>query len=255
MKLALQILLLALVLAAFVAVDLRLGGQLKDWVRPERGLTAISIVAGFLLLGWQLDRQHRNALRVDATKARNELRLAVYKDLATASETASRKIQETNGTFMGLKFRFSLARQSGTQQGLPSELFALPAVQAQIQAATDGVIGVLAAMEKWEIALGPDFQAFKAAFAKHNEVLRATFTDFVRMAAPYLHPSKYVPGPEEQDAMGATCQRVWDAGMDLTSDLWDLRIATQNRLLNGLFESRIAPRTPGDPSIKPIVVK
>lgn len=72
----------------FFNLDLQAGGQAKDWVRPERALTAVSVLAGFFLLGWQLSRQHQNALDADAQKARNELRLAIYRDIAKVTERA-----------------------------------------------------------------------------------------------------------------------------------------------------------------------
>src|SRR5438874_7573448 len=76
-----------LVLVLF-ATDWKLNGHPQDWVRPERSLTALGLVTGFFVLGWQLTRQHQNALRVETEKARNQLHLEIYKDLASASEAA-----------------------------------------------------------------------------------------------------------------------------------------------------------------------
>jgi hypothetical protein len=50
---------------------------------------------------------------------------------------------------------------------------------------------------------------------------------------------------------GATVQR---AVFDLAADLSDVRVATQNQLLGGLFHARLKPRDPTEPTGKPFTV-
>lgn len=259
-----QALLLVLTLLVFIAADLWLGGQPKDWVRPERALTAISVLAGFVVLSWQLNRQHanalkaeavkaKNALEADARKARNELRLSIYREIGGVAESASREINTMQRVFFGLKGRFFMQRQFNHSLHAEADSFAV--LQGAISAAQDSIIAVMAALEKWEIAIGPDFQAFKAAFSEHSSAVGAAYGDALNATSPYLPPIALRP-PDAQtyDKIDATLEQVSDCGMDLICDLWDLRIALQNRLLGGLFEWRVPPRAPGDPSIRPTIL-
>lgn len=49
----------------------------------------ISILVSFLLLAWQLNQQHSNTLAGEATKARNQLKLEIDREIAGAGEAAS----------------------------------------------------------------------------------------------------------------------------------------------------------------------
>lgn len=245
-----QFLVLVLAFVAFVALDLSFSGELRDWVRPERALTAVSVLGGFILLSWQLRRQHENSLRADTVKARNELRLAIYREIASVIESASRTINETDAAFSSLKGQVFMVQRLGHRFDAAQHSF--EPLHAKIITSEQSVIAVMAALEKWEIGIGPEFQAFKRAFSEHSKTLREAFSSL--MAVGHLPPFVPPQDAETFDKLDASAGQVWDAGMDLICDLWDLRVALQNRLLGGLFDWRVPPRTPGDPHVKATIV-
>src|SRR5205809_6517411 len=119
---------------------------------------------------------------------------------------------------------------------LDPQVHTFPALHAKVIDAQQSIIAVMAALEKWEIALGQDFQAFKRAFSDHSNEVQSAFSDLMSLATPYLPPIQQQP---PDDAMHAKLEevltRAWLSGLPWTSDLWDLRIALQNRMLGGLF--------------------
>src|SRR5713226_4660318 len=76
------------------AVDVRIFGEpLREWFKPQPILTFAGVIIGFLVLRWQLATQHRNTLRVNAEKDRNQLHLEIYRDIAVQSAKTSRALQ------------------------------------------------------------------------------------------------------------------------------------------------------------------
>ena len=56
-------------------------------------LTFAGVIIGVLVLRWQLAAQHRNTLRADAEKDRNQLHLEIYRDIALQSQKTAREVQ------------------------------------------------------------------------------------------------------------------------------------------------------------------
>lgn len=84
-------------------------GDIAEWVKPERSLTMVGVLGGFIILTWQLDRQHRNSLSAEAIKARNTLWLEIYREFASASDRASRGFigSPTTSLVLAVRFQFS----------------------------------------------------------------------------------------------------------------------------------------------------
>jgi hypothetical protein len=248
-----QLLLLTLALVAFFKIDLWLTNRPGDWFRPERALTALSLLGGFVLLTWQLNRQHQNALDADAQKARNDLRLAIYRDIARVTERASRNIGEMTRAHLDFNGTFFMLRRFG--RPLDPGIHTHAALHAKLIDAERSIIAVIASVEKWEIALGPEFHGFKTAFSNRSAEVRAAFAAFMTVAMPYLPPLQRQPESDAvHEKLEEVSNRAWLAGLAWGGDLWDLRIALQNRMLGGLFDWRIPPREPTDPASKATVV-
>src|SRR5437667_340037 len=78
---------------ALAAVDvLVFGDQLREWLKPQPILTLAGVVAGVIVLRWQLATQHTNTRLADAEKDRNQLHLEIYRDVAEQNDKASRAL-------------------------------------------------------------------------------------------------------------------------------------------------------------------
>lgn len=233
-------------------IDIQLGGNWRDWIRPQPTLTLVSIVAGFFLLTWQLNKQHRNTLESNTEAARNRLKLEIYSDLAAAGQRASSALLKlhSNMTVADLDLQIRVDHYSKFSQILPSRHTFQGMNHEQSKAETQ-VIRLMAAMEKWEIALGTDFQPFKKSIGDHLQQAGQKHRDFLWGMRDYFGlTAKWPPEQDEIRKLKVKAAEAAEAVFDVVMDVWDLRIATQNQLLGGLFTYRIPVRKPRDPTVK-----
>lgn len=114
--------------------------------------------------------------------------------------------------------------------------------------ATASVLALLVGMERWEIALGSDFGAFRRAIADQNQMLGEAATAFFTAVLPHLSKHRQTPPmPLELSKIEGLKGAMSEASIDLTALLWDLRVECQNRMLSALFDRRVAPRQPENP--------
>lgn len=264
--------LLVLVLIVLVGIHVHfLGGEFRDWVEPENSLTLLGVIAGFLLLAWQLDRQHRNSLAqldrqhrnayeqlasqhqdsisVNAESARNALNLEIYRELADASEAASAALSHLDGVVLNVILDVPLRRDHFVRFGtiLPPQ----GPYQRVNEARSDKVLSLMRVMEKWEVALGADFDKFKQGIGENLGLLGQKGETFTRLAGPYLFeaPVPWPPTDADIQAVNAEGQELQAKSFDIIMNVWGLRSASQNRLLGGLFTYRVPTRKPGDPRV------
>jgi hypothetical protein len=233
------------------AVDVRFFGEpLREWFRPQAIVTFTGVVAGFLVLRWQLATQHRNATRANAEKDRNQLHLEIYRDVAEQNEKASRALHAL-GAEVGLR-----ANMAASLASLPTPpAFPEPGAALELQsAATAEVIALMGALEKWEIAIGPGVANFKGALRDGLDQLRKDFDRVHRvlLAVAYAKPAVGAADLVEGKAAGDGLQ---NAAMTIASYIWDLRIALQNELLGGLFDYHVPERQPGDLQYKAVTLE
>ena len=103
-------------------------------------------------------------------------------------------------------------------------------------------------MEKWEIALGGGFKAFKTALLDSTEAWRKAVTDTLKVLASHVSfiPGQTVP-PDVVADLSRREMEIMEKATYIHAAIWDLRVATQNRLLGDLFTYRIPARRPTDP--------
>jgi hypothetical protein len=233
-------------IVAVAAVDVRIFGEpWREWLRPQPILTFTSVITGFLVLRWQLAVQHRNAMRANAEKDRNQLHLEIYRDIALQSEKASRALRDFGALGMETSMAASLA-----------DLPAPPAfpephrVRELWQAATAEVIALNASLEKWEIAMGPGAANFKRALGDGLTGLSKA-VDRVQPALAFATARR---APADLDRAKAAGDGLHEATLTIDAYIWDLRIALQNELLGGLFIYRVPMRQPGDQQYKAVTL-
>lgn len=101
-------------------------------------------------------------------------------------------------------------------------------------------------MERWEIALGGDFDAFKKALSEGLNDWSDAVNSVVDALRPTFSPSTPPATPAIVERLEALDQVVMDKALSILGVIWDLRVATQNRLLGDLFTYRVPARSPAD---------
>jgi len=238
----LVLLLLGLLITLHVGV---FHGDISDWVKPERSMTMIGVLAGFVILVWQLDRQHANGLKAEALKARNALWLQIYSELADASDVASQ----------GLRARLAPGAVAAVSFGFATSLTFQEMHVGHFDTSRK-VIALIGKMEKWEIALGEHFQEFKSAFSQALATWGECAGKLALALAPHIPQQQGAPSPPAAviNELRRLDDELTTKTLDLEAIIWDLRIASQNRLLGGLFRYRVPIRKPSDQSVKVVTI-
>jgi len=241
---------LLLFLLLFIWVNIQIGGSLQDWIRPQPTLTLFGVFAGFLLLSWQLNKQHQNTIESNKEAARNSLKMEVYRDLATAAQRASSALHKLNGEVMAADMDLGMRILSHSKYNqILSSRHTFEGLSQEVSRANRQVISLMTIMEKWEIALGSDFKTFKEKIVNDLQREGKECRDYFWGLRDFLGlHNRWPPEEEELKKLKTSTKKAQDAVFDVVMDIWDLRIATQNRLLGGLFTYRLPVRKPGDPT-------
>jgi hypothetical protein len=104
---------------------------------------------------------------------------------------------------------------------------------------TEAMVGVLARIQRWEIAFGGGHSKFARALTER--------LDHARDAAIKLLSLLETPGGGDASVLRGAIVEVHHVALELTGLLWDLRIESQNLLLGGLFQYRVPRRQPTGP--------
>jgi hypothetical protein len=218
----------------------------SPWLEPQPILSVATLILGFLLLNWQLGKQHRNALEANRRQGQDRLKLDIFKEIADRIEGTRVPLTEFGMVPTGFVGELMLRQTSGIASHYQPQLQNLP------KEASDSVVALMATLESYEIAM-PEFAVFRKELSDSLQHAMVAFGDFVLLAAPLAGPHEHPREIENRGELSRMATITMKTTVNLTSLIWDLRVAAQNYLLGGLFPDRRVPeRNPDDPSVKVI---
>jgi len=221
--------------------------------------------AGWVVV-WQMNRQHKDNSKLQRDHLKSKLHLQIYHEI-------SESIFETENAIIGamipptlLAQRLALNYQSRAELGRDSLEIGMTSATLldDSHKATESLARMLRIIERYEIAL-PTFQSLRRRAGQLVERISSEFDMFLEVVSPFL-PMR-VPGdgakdsgapklplrhPQKEDLekIGKAARQYSGVCRDATAFCMDLRIASQNHLLSGLFGGTVPPRNPMDPSVE-----
>ena len=220
----------------------------ERWLAPQPILSLVGFFLGFLLLSWQLDRQHRNTRKANRRQAQDRLRLDLYDKIAERIEATSAPLVEVCGlptAFMGeLTIRLNIF-SANNQIILSSKRF--PELQTQRAALSRSIIALMSALETYAIVM-PEFSEFRKRLGDALRETEVAVGDFNQAALPFAGsenagPMDWPPTSQHQQVMSSLAGSVMRAATEAMAVVSDLRVEAQNCLLGGLFRRRVPRRT------------
>ena len=76
--------------------------RLRAWLAPQPVLLLAGLVVGFIVLSWQLDRQHKNSIEANRRQSQDRLNLELYNKIAERIEATSTPLVEIGGCLLRL---------------------------------------------------------------------------------------------------------------------------------------------------------
>jgi hypothetical protein len=222
----------------------------RSWLKPQPVLSVVTLVVGFIVLGWQLRRQHENTLAANRRQSQDRLKLDLFTELAKRIEATRVPITHSGMTPTAVVGELSIRLQiSGRSSHTPASLGAL-AVDADAS-----VFALMAMLETHEIVM-PEFLVFRTKLAEAARALRVALGDFASLALPFVAVGKdgtalrWPPNDAEMNELSRFAGIAQRAGFDVGAVIHDLRVEAQNYLLGDLFGRQLPERKPTDPSFE-----
>lgn len=232
----------------------------KYWVY-EQIILVLSILLSVLIVVWRIKVAHSNSLALQKNNKIIELHLEIYKDIAGGIAEAYIKLSEINAKILLLPpFLSSASRTPNVFGRSQLSKYKGETLIKTHHDSNSSVIKIISIIEKYQITLR-NFTAFKNAFAEMVNKLNEKFKLLIDEIADYLPysvdtekennlllPEK--PNAETIEKINKLSDQYSKLFVELITYLMDLSIETQNSLLGSLFEHRIPPRQPEDPTIR-----
>ncbi len=231
------------------------GRGFRSWFAPQPILSLVTLIVGFIVLSWQLERQHDNAVEANRRQSQDRLKLELYNKIAERIEATSVPLMEVAllpTTFVGeLAVRRSA---SADRKTVPKSKYFWQ-LEEKHEAASRSITALMSILETHTIVM-PEFASFRERLAEALRAVNVAVNDFRQAAfqfagSPNMAPIRWPPSDDESTMLSQLAASAEWAGVSLTGVVSDLRVEAQNYLLGGLFPGReVPPRVPGDPSVK-----
>lgn len=198
------------------------------------------MILGFLLLNWQLGKQHTNTTEANRRQGQDRLKLDIFKEITERIETTNVCVSELGIVPTGFVGELILRRKSGVESRFTEQLRGVPTK------ATESIIRLMATVENYKIVL-PEVEVFIRALSESLRRSQVAFGDFVRVAAPLARQYTQPMVIENEDELSPLANTTMESSIILMGVIADLRVAAQNYLLGGLFPNeRVPERAPLD---------
>lgn len=226
---------------------------LASWLAPQVVLSLAGLTIGFIILSWQLQRQHRNTLDANRRQSQDRLKIELYHEIARRIEATAAPLTDFGLTPTGLVGHVTIFRDKPARSR-----YTFAEVQTIRQCLSSSVLGLTSALEVYEIAM-PEFKILRQRLWEAFHVATAAFGDFSLLAARFVGADGTAPAArptdEELNELSRVAETAQVASIALTAVVHDLRVEAQNHLLGSIFTNRAPRRAPSDPSIQVTILE
>jgi len=264
------IVLLILILILILVITLNYYQIIKIEGAINHLISIISIVAGLLLIVWQISEQHNNSLKAQDEGMKQKIKLDVFSELDLTLKKCQNSLVETGTSVLTLPQKFDLRI---FQQSITPSFQAAPVNErAELLTnmhftATRKLSSVVMVLEKYEIMF-PDDSVKKITSIKNKDIEKLTkcfteFLNFTRAFLPINVPedrvaqlgkvySPTLPNKEQLENLKGLSKNYHKQTIQMLGYIYDIRRESQNYFLSSSFDRQLPPRKPTDPNAKVI---
>lgn len=223
----------------------------KPWWQDSL-IPILTIISGFLVVVFQLGRQHKNAINLEEQNAKKKLHLEIYQKISEQinKAQAAEKIS-VYGLTLPNKISDYVARDR--QESLPERI---EEISNKFNAYSGEITNLIILIEEYEIALNR-FGIFRIVFSCQMNKVRDEYFRFIHLLHQCLpidlpdhmnaKPVPLIkPSAEMIDQLKESGSKFHESVMDMSCYIYDFRIEAQNHLLGELFKRKVEPRRPTD---------
>lgn len=233
-------------------------------IKEESSSSAIQlfgIIAGTLAIIWQINRQHKNNLKLQKENYKDKIKLEIYQVLGSKIRVANNKCTKLNTYIKFAPVSLELYVNSVSHGVKVKPVEERAEVFSELYfSLCDSIVDLVTILEEYEIA-SPSLRVFRMAILSsnhdlaemqkklHNEFLKCLPIDILekdreKIGTDVIIPC--IPKVDEINNLKKLSSEFDEKAMDLTCYLFDLQVEAQNALLGGVFDHRVQSRRPID---------
>jgi hypothetical protein len=226
---------------------------LASWLAPQVVLSLAGLTIGFIILSWQLQRQHRNTLEANRRQSQDRLKVELYHEIARRIEATAALLTDSSLTPTGFVGHVMIFRDKPARSR-----YTFSKLQTIRQRLSSSVLGLTSTLEVYEIVM-PQFKILRQRAGEAFSLATAAFGDFSLLAAHFVGADGTAPAARPTDdelrELSRLAETAQVAGIALTAVVHDLRVEAQNHLLGSIFTNRAPRRAPSDPSVQVTILE
>lgn len=208
----------------------------------------VGILIGALFIVYQLKRQHKNSMELQAEDYRNKYRLEIYNELSQRIYDAKDITSRFLSQLLASKNEFiaSLEMNEYQKDFYFVQNSQILKVLDSVNDSQNRIVGIMFLIEKYEIVI-PEFRIFLTAL---NSISHDLINSLFKLRK-VLYSYKQI----DQEYMDGLEESVDSVNKHISIQmgyLYDLQIELQNKLLSKLFNNEVLKRSPKDSSVKVI---
>ena len=226
---------------------------LASWLAPQVVLSLAGLTIGFIILSWQLQRQHGNSLEANRRQSQDRLKVELYHEIARRIEATAAPLTDSSLTPTGFVGHVTIFRDKPAHSR-----YTFSELQAIKQCLSSSVLGLTSTLEVYEIVM-PQFKIVRQRLWEAFREATAAFDDFALLAGRFVGADGTLPAARPTDEelleLSQLAETAQVAGIALTAVVHDLRVEAQNHLLGSIFTNRAPRRAPSDPSVQVTILE
>jgi len=230
--------------AAFAWLDLGGEGRVA-WMRSQTVLSVAGLIVGFIVLSWQLKRQHWNTLENNRRQSQDRLKVELYSKIADRIEATAFPLRDLAP--LPSLFIHELRVRVNATDGGARESSIFPQIEKSHEAATQSITALISVLETYAIAMSESagFRRRLKLGLLEIDIELSAFRDVAwQFVASHGSPAlRWPPTTDDFEALSRPAAQTDAAATSLSGVVTDLRVEAQNSLLGSLFpETRVPPR-------------
>jgi len=249
-----RVLIVFLVVVGVVALAWpdRKDGGLRAWRTPQAVLSAAGLIIGFVIVSYQLKRQHWNTLDNNLRMAQDRLKVELYNKIAERIEATTaplRVLTVLPTAFVGeLVFRNSAAPDRASVP--PSKNY--PKLDTAQRDADRTITALLAVLETYAIAM-PNFATFRSRLDDSRRMMHVAVNDFQEMAWQFAGSDnvgviRWPPTEDDLRILNGLASSTASSAENLTKIVSELCGTAQKYHLGNLFADNVSTFDAGSSS-------
>jgi hypothetical protein len=240
-----MILVLVVVGVAALAWLDRNDGGLRAWRSPQAVLAAAGLIIGFVIVSYQLKRQHWNTLDDNRRMAQDRLKVELYNTIAERIEATAvplRNLAVFPTAFVGeLVLRNSAAPDR--ESAPPSKNY--PKLDTAQREAERTITALLSILETYAIAM-PEFATFRSRLDESRRTMHVAVNDFQELAWQFAGSEnvgviRWPPTEDDLRILNGLANSAASSAEELKKIVSELCGAAQKYHLGNLFADNVSP--------------